>query len=167
MKTKITTNEIVLTALGMALVFVSTLFIKIPNPIDGYFNLGDGFLLLFSSFLSPFLAFLTGGLGSALADIAGGYSYYFLWTLLIKGCEAFLVSSLFKKWGPKYKIGYYALGSCCMVIGYFFAKWFLKGNVFIALGGIFENIAQALVGIVIALIAYPIVQKALQRTHLH
>lgn len=167
MKTKITTNEIVLTALGMALVFVSTLLIKIPNPIEGYFNLGDGFLLLFSSFLPPFLAFLTGGLGSALADIAGGYSYYFLWTLLIKGSEAFLVSSLLKRWGIKYKIGYYMLGSCVMVIGYFLAKWFLKGNPFIALAGIPENIVQAILGMAVALVAYPILQKSLQRTHLH
>ena len=36
------TYEIVLTGLGMALVFVATMFIKVPNALDGYFNLGDG-----------------------------------------------------------------------------------------------------------------------------
>lgn len=34
------TYEIVLTGLGMALVFVATMFIKVPNALDGYFNLG-------------------------------------------------------------------------------------------------------------------------------
>ena len=31
------TYEIVLTGLGMALVFVATMFIKVPNALDGYF----------------------------------------------------------------------------------------------------------------------------------
>ena len=48
------TYEIVLTGLGMALVFVATMFIKVPNALDGYFNLGDGFILSFASFLNPF-----------------------------------------------------------------------------------------------------------------
>ena len=84
-KKTLTTQQIVLYALGMAIVFVSTMFIKIPNGIDGYFNLGDGFILLFSSIVSPLGGFLIGGLGSALADVAGGYAYYFIPTLLIKG----------------------------------------------------------------------------------
>lgn len=164
MKTKYTTNEIVLTALDMALVFVATMFIKIPNPLDGYFNLGDGFLMLFAGMLNPFCAFLVGGLGSALADVAGGYAYYFIWTLLIKGVEAFLISELFHQFGPKYKLGYYGLGAIVMVVGYFFAKWFLKGSALIALSGVPENILQSVVGIVIAWAAYPIIQKALGRT---
>lgn len=76
MKKTITIQDMVLTALGMALVFVATMYIKVPNALDGYFNLGDGFILLFASFLSPGLSFLAGGLGSALADVAGGYAYY-------------------------------------------------------------------------------------------
>ena len=62
MKKQIQTKEMVLTGLGMAIVFVATLYIKIPNALDGYFNLGDGFILLFASILDPFLAFLVGGL---------------------------------------------------------------------------------------------------------
>lgn len=166
MKTKYTTNEIVLTALGMALVFVATMFIKIPNPLDGYFNMGDGFLMLFAGLLSPFGAFLVGGLGSAMADLAGGYAYYFIWTLLIKGIEAYLISYLFHRFGAKYRLAYYGAGSIVMVVGYFFAKWFLKGSAIIALSGVPENIVQSLVGIVIAFVAYPIIQKALYRTKL-
>ena len=86
------TYEIVLTGLGMALVFVATMFIKIPNTLDGYFNLGDGFILLFASFLNPFERFLIGGLGSALADVAGGYGHYSFFTIIIKGLEGIVVS---------------------------------------------------------------------------
>lgn len=103
MEKTLTTKDIVLTGLGIAVVFVATMFIKIPNALDGYFNLGDGFVLIFASILNPFLAFLVGGLGSALADVAGGYAYYFIPTLLIKGLEAIVVSVLMKKYGKKYK----------------------------------------------------------------
>ena len=60
------TREMVLAALGIALVYITTMFIKLPNSIGGYLNLGDGFILLFAGFLHPFTAFLVGGSGSAL-----------------------------------------------------------------------------------------------------
>ena len=54
------TQELVLAALGSALVYITTMFIKLPNSIGGYLNLGDGFILLFAGFLHPFTAFLVG-----------------------------------------------------------------------------------------------------------
>ncbi|MFR2885797.1 MAG: ECF transporter S component [Merdibacter sp.] len=45
------TREMVLAALGIALVYITTMFIKLPNSIGGYLNLGDGFILLFAGFL--------------------------------------------------------------------------------------------------------------------
>ena len=163
MKHKLSTKEMVFTGLGIAIVFVATLYIKIPNAIDGYFNLGDGFILLFASFLNPFFAFLVGGLGSALADVAGGYAYYFFPTLFIKGLEGIVVASLFKKFGKKAQILAYLLGAVIMVGGYFLAKWYLKGSMIIALSGIPENIFQSGVGIVIAILGYPIVNKVLKK----
>lgn len=159
MKKKITTKDIVLTGLGMAIVFIATLFIKIPNALDGYFNLGDGFILLFASILNPFYAFLVGGLGSALADIAGGYAYYFFPTLVIKGLEGIVVSYLMSRYGKKVQISAYLIGAVIMVVGYFLAKWYLKSSVEMALAGIPENIFQSGVGAVIAFICYPIVKK--------
>lgn len=153
----LTTKNIVLTGLGMAIVFIATLFIKIPNALDGYFNLGDGFILLFASILDPFLAFLVGGLGSALADVVGGYAYYFIPTLVIKGLEAIVISCLMQRYGKEIQIPAYLLGVVIMVIGYFLAKWYLKGSMTIALIGIPENIFQSGIGIVVALLCYPII----------
>lgn len=157
-------KEMVLTALGMALVFVATMYIKVPNALDGYFNLGDGFILLFASFLSPAASFFAGGLGSALADVAGGYAYYFIPTLIIKGAEAVAVSWLIQKYGEKVRIPAYALGSVIMVAGYFLAKWYLKGSAVVALAGIPENIVQSAVGVVIAIAAYPLVKRGFERS---
>ena len=156
MKRKLTTKDIVLTGLSIAIVFIATLFIKVPNALDGYFNLGDRFILLFASILDPFLAFLVGGLGSALADVAGGYAYYFIPTLIIKGLEGIVVSYLIKKYGKKVQIPTYILGAVIMVVGYFLAKWYLKGSAAIALTGIPENIFQSGVGVVLAFICYPV-----------
>ena len=156
MKRKLTTKDIVLTGLSIAIVFIATLFIKVQNALDGYFNLGDGFILLFASILDPFLAFLVGGLGSALADVAGGYAYYFIPTLIIKGLEGIVVSYLIKKYGKKVQIPTYILGAVIMVVGYFLAKWYLKGSAAIALTGIPENIFQSGVGVVLAFICYPV-----------
>lgn len=165
MKNQITTKDIVLTGLGIAIVFIATLFIKIPNALDGYFNLGDGFILLFASFLNPFLSFLVGGLGSALADVAGGYAYYFIPTLIIKGLEAIVVSYLITKFSKKAQLPAYILGALIMVFGYFLAKWYLKGSMAIALTGIPENIFQSAIGVIIAFIVYPIIQKQLVKTN--
>lgn len=167
MKQNITIQDMVLTALGMALVFVATMYIKIPNALDGYFNLGDGFVLLFASFLSPGLSFLAGGLGSALADVAGGYAYYFLPTLLIKGLEAVVVSCLIRRYGEKARIPAYLLGSVIMVTGYFLAKWYLKGNMMVAAAGIPENILQSAAGVAIAIVACPLIRRSLARSRAH
>ena len=91
------TREMVLAALGIALVYITTMFIKLPNSIGGYLNLGDGFILLFAGFLHPFTAFLVGGSGSALADLTGGYGTYAIATLIIKGIEGGLIALLVRR----------------------------------------------------------------------
>lgn len=155
-----TTQEMVLTALGMAIVFIATMMIKVPNGLQGYVNLGDGFILLFSSFVRPPYAFLIGGLGSAFADIAGGYGYYFLFTLLIKGIEAFLVSKLISS-DSKKSMQYiaYSLGSILMITGYVIADTFVNQSLILALASVPGNCIQAILGIGISVLGYPIVRK--------
>ena len=145
-------KELVLAALGIALVFLATYLIKVPNGIQGYFNLGDGFILLFSSLLNPFYAFLIGGIGSGLADIAGGYGIYFIPTLFIKGIEAVLVSLLLHKVTKP-------LAGIWMVIGYFMADAFINDSWQLSLTGVPSNIIQAIVGIVIVMVTLPLLKS--------
>ena len=161
MNKEYSTKDIVITGLGIAIVFVSTLFIHVPNGLAGYYNLGDGFILLFASFLNPFLSFVIGGLGSALADVAGGYAYYFIFTLIIKGLEGFVISYMIHKGSKKLRFLSYVIGIILMVIGYFFAKWYLKGSVLIAISSIPGNIMQGILSIVVAMAAYPIFKRIL------
>ena len=156
-------NDIVTAALGIALVFLATWLLKVPNGIQGYFNLGDGFLLLFASVLNPFLAFMVGGVGSALADITGGYGMYALFTLLIKGMEAVLVSWLVCRGRSSFRYVAYILGGLLMVGGYFLADAYINQSWQLSLTGIPGNLVQAAAGYVIALAAYPLLQKRMHR----
>lgn len=152
-------KNIVITGLGIAITFVATMFIKIPNGIQGYINLGDGFILIFSSILSPGYAFMVGGIASSLADIAGGYSYYFFFTLIIKGLEAIVVSILSKKNNKYAIVTSYILGTLVMIIGYFIASIMLLGNIGLALLEVPGNLLQGSVGIVIAIIVYKAIKE--------
>lgn len=84
------------TALTALLVVVAlmTLFVRIPLPSRGYFNFGD-VAVVFSGLVLGQLAqrrkFLwgaaAGGVGSALADIIGGFGMFAPITLVAKGLE--------------------------------------------------------------------------------
>ncbi|MEG0579778.1 MAG: ECF transporter S component, partial [Niameybacter sp.] len=109
-------KELTLCALGIALVFLSTFFIKIPAA-HGYFNLGDAVIFIFASYLSPIASFMLGGIGSCIADLSGGYVQYAVFTLIIKGLEAMLVAYLLKHKQPTLMT--FAIGGLWMVVGYF------------------------------------------------
>lgn len=156
-------KNLVLSGIGIAVVFVATFYIKVPNAIGGYFNLGDGFILLFSSILNPMGAFLVGGLGSAMADVVGGYPHYFIPTLLIKGIEGVMVSMLLKRFGAKIKVLTFVSASSWMILGYFVAKWIMKDSMIVALSGIPSNLIQGMAGILIALILYPRIVKLAEK----
>ena len=84
-------RQLALGARFMALVAVATMIVRIPIPqTTGYMNLGDSIVLLSGIFFGPALGFIAGGIGSALADIFGGYPQWAPWTLGIKGIEAML-----------------------------------------------------------------------------
>lgn len=71
-----------------ALVFVATYFFKLPVSItQGYIHLGDGFILLGAALLE-WWGVPAAAVGSALADLMGGYTLYILPTFVIKGLVA-------------------------------------------------------------------------------
>lgn len=156
------TQELVLAALGIALVYITTMFIKLPNSIGGYLNLGDGFILLFAGFLHPFTAFLVGGIGSALADLTGGYGTYAIATLLIKGIEGGLIALLIRQ-SARLRFPSYLIGALIMIAGYYVTDSLLNASWIVGLGGIPGNIVQATAGILIAAAATPLVRKLLKQ----
>jgi len=88
------TREITLTALSAAFVTVATMLIRIPHPLTkGYINIGDAAVNSRGYGARKRLGWLAGGLGSALADLLGGYAHWAPWTFLIKSAEGYIVST--------------------------------------------------------------------------
>lgn len=88
------TNQLAKTALMIALVFVGTFSIRIPNPATGgYFHMGDSMIFLGVLILGKRNGAIAGGLGGALADLMCGATIYIGPTLVIKFIMAWIMAT--------------------------------------------------------------------------
>ena len=90
------TKQLVMSALLASLVCVATMILRIPSPLGGYLNLGDGIVLLCGWLLSPVYGALAAGIGSGLADVLSGYAVYAPATFVIKGAMALIAYGIAK-----------------------------------------------------------------------
>lgn len=160
---KTTTKRIVITAMLAALVCVATMSIRIPTPsTGGYIHPGDALVILSGIILGPGYGFLAAGIGSAMADLIGGYFIYVPITLIIKGLIALTSGFIYKKMQKNNATKYMAvtIGGIADVIfvafGYFFCESFMYGAAGAA-ASIPANLIQGLGGMLIAMVLYPVV----------
>lgn len=150
-------RRIVTAAMLAALTFAATAFFRIPSPLNGYLNLGDGVVLLAGWLLPPAYGFLAAGIGSALADLSAGYLVYAPATFVIKGCMALLAGCLFR-WRCRTRNDLAAplisgtVAEIIMILGYFVFEGFLYGFI-PSLVNIPANAVQGIAGLVIATVA--------------
>jgi uncharacterized membrane protein len=86
------TKTLVLTGMMTALVFIATIAIRIPVPFtQGYIHAGDTMIFVSAALLGPVPGMIAAGVGSALADLMGGYPQWIIPTLLIKGIMGYLM----------------------------------------------------------------------------
>lgn len=136
----------VLTALTAAI----TLMTVIPfPPTRGYFNLGEA-MVFFSAFTFGWRAgAVCGGVGSAIADLLGGWGMFAPTTLVAKGTEGLVSGAIGRMNGGKplaYVMGI-VCGGACMVTIYFLSEWlFLGFGLGPAIAEIPTNIAQVTIG---------------------
>lgn len=168
MKTNKTKNitTIVFTALMAAMCCVATMVIRLPSPMGGYLNLGDGLCLLSGLLLGPVYGGIAAGVGSALADFIGGYFVYIPATLIIKGAIAVIGCLLYRVFTKKGAKLLWALLPASVIaevltpVGYLVFELFLYGAG--AVAGVPGNIAQAVAGVLVACLLYPIMKKAFE-----
>lgn len=164
--TSVTTKKWVLTALFTALVSVATMIIKIPTAgTGGYIHLGDAFVILSGIILGPVYGGLAAGIGSALADLIGGYMLYVPITFVIKGVIGLLSGLIYNKFMVQ-KISATIRCILCGIVatvlvagGYLLFEIFFYGAA--ALSSVPQNIIQGLSGLVIATILHPALKKAI------
>ena len=134
-----------------ALVTVSTLLIRIPNPMGGYFNLGDVMVFVSALTFGPVVGGFSGGLGSAIADIIG-FPLFAIPTLIIKGLEGLIAGSLTNKNQIFRDIIAVTIAGVEMVIGYFVVEWLvLQWGLISALAEVPANIGQIAIGGIIGI----------------
>jgi len=109
--------------------FFSTTFIRIPIPVsNGYFNLGDTFVMLSSILFGKYVGLFTGMIGPTLSDLVG-YPQFAPATLVIKGIEGFIVGLIAKSGNKeenhKKVIFGLSIGVVIIVIGYFVFEAFV------------------------------------------
>lgn len=115
-------RDLAAAAVFIALTFVVTRYTVIPIPATkGYFNLGEVVIYIAALVFGPVVGALAGGVGSGLADLAGGYQQFAPFTLVIKGIEGLVVGRLA---GPTTgaRLRATVAGGVWMVAGYFFAE---------------------------------------------
>lgn len=150
------TKKIVTASLLASLICVATMLIKIPSPLKGYINLGDCVVLLSGWCLSPLYAFLSAGVGSALADIFSGFVTYAPATFIIKGVMALLAFYLFKSFKSRIASG--AIAEIFMVLGYFVFEGFLYGFA-PSVVNILPNAVQGVAGLILGIVLIKIFEK--------
>lgn len=155
-------KKIVMASLLAAFACVATMSIRIPTPgTGGYIHPGDAVVILSGVILGPSWGLLAAGIGSAMADMIGGYFIYVPITFVIKGAVAFAAGMIYRNMGKTSKSRYAAVilsGAADMVLvagGYFLCEWPLYG-IAAAAASVPANIIQGIGGLVIGIILYPV-----------
>ena len=164
-------NKIAFIAL-LAVVCLTTLFVRIPLPTRGYFNVGDIAVIFAGLVLGSmdrksgcYLAFLAGGIGAAMADVIGGFAMFAPITLMAKGLEG-LVAGMAA--GRNNMMQYFLLGlaGTVMVLTYFAGELLLPSiGLQGAVAEILPNVIQAVGGIIGGRFAFAAYQKIAVHRH--
>ena len=160
--------NIALLAIMSALVTIMTLVIQIPYPgTSGYFNFGDTMVMLSGFLLGPIGGFFAGGVGSAVADVVGGYPHWAPFTFIIKGFEGMAVGYLSSRARKQVRLNKrdiiaVLVGAVIMLTGYFIAQMLLIG-IAVAIGELVTvNLAQVVIGGVVTLSIGPTIRSYLR-----
>ena len=164
---KSNTKILCIRAMLAALVCVATMVIQIPvSATNGYIHLGDSVILLSGIMFGPAAGLVAGGIGSAMADILTGYSYWAPFTLVIKGLMGYAAGRIAfdgtdRAFGLNKFMGAFA-AEVIMIVGYLLGGAILKSSFIISLASVPENAVQAIGGAIL----YFVIACAVKRTGL-
>ncbi|EJO19286.1 ECF-type riboflavin transporter, S component [Selenomonas sp. FOBRC6] len=161
-KTSFTTQELVFTALMTALVFVATYLPHIPIPL-GYAHLGDAVIFLLALLAPRRAALFAACIGSALADLLGGFALWIVPTLVIKFVMAEIVYRIGRRGDaivPRASIiAALLLSSLWMAAAYTLAGAVLYASMSAALASTPGLLMEGLVNSVLALLLLPMLRE--------
>ena len=142
---KYSVRSLAIMGLFTAIVCVVTMSFSVYVPATrGFFNIGDSMVFLSALLFGSLIGAFAGGVGSALADLLLGYSYYAPATLIIKGFEGFIVGWLINK-KPIFSQSNWKMFTIILslIIGGLlglFGFMYYSGNIEIALGSLYFSL---------------------------
>ena len=152
-----------LAALFAAIICVSIVALPIPLPGNGYFNLGDTFIIVAALCIGPLWGGLAAAVGAGLSDLILGYTVYAPATFIIKWLIALAVyyiagKVIAKKFNLLFLIFGAIAGELIGVVGYFLFEIPLYG-IGVALADIIGNAMQGACSIVVGTLLYSLLYK--------
>lgn len=144
---KLKTQQLTLTAMMTAVVFVATFVPKIPIPL-GYAHLGDAAIFLAVMFGGRRVGILSGAVGSALADFLSGFPLWIVPTIFIKAAMAETF------WRLRERNMLFAMIAACLLMtaGYTLSGAFLYDSLSAGLASTPGLLLKSAVNIVVALV---------------
>lgn len=158
--------RISLIAVSTAIVAVFTIVIRIPvSATGGYISLVDAGVSFVSYAFGPVTGFIAGGVGTALADILGGYAQWAPVSFVVHGVEALVLGLIVKKMKSTIAVKLLAALSAVVIVslGYLFLTSLFLVTFAEALTEVVPNIIQSGVGAIVGLGLYEAVRKGYPR----
>jgi uncharacterized membrane protein len=158
-KTGQKTLDLIMTAMLVALVFLSTFFLNIKLPISvngGLVHLGTAMLFIASILFGPKKGALAGAIGMGLFDIMGGWLLWAPITIVARGLQGFIVGKI--AWSNGRKGSSLALNVTATIVSipfmiavYYLGEVILYGNWIVPLTSIPGDLLQNALGMIIAI----------------
>lgn len=154
--------KIAMLAISIAVVAVFTIAVRVPTPTGGYLSLCDVAVTFVSFAFGPIVGLIAGGLGTAFADLIGGYPQWAVISFVVHGLEGLLIGLLVR--GTKdaiwRKIVAGVIATAVVSLGYFALTGLFLTTFPEALTEVGPNALQGGVGAVLGLALYSAVAAA-------
>lgn len=159
-RTRISTKELVIDAMLIALTYIFTAFVNLRLPIaanGGLIHLGNVPLFLAAILFGRRTGALAGAFGMGLFDLLSGWYLWAPFTFVIVGFMGFAVGAITEK-HHGYGWNALAIAIACVikVVGYYIAEGFIYGNWVTPVTSIPGNLVQ--IGVA-AIIVLPIAER--------
>ncbi len=138
---------IALVAVLIALTVVFTLSVRVATSAGGYLNFSDVAITFAGLAFGPWIGMVAGGVGTALADLLGGFGAFAPLSLVAHGLEGLLIGLLgWRRRGAWAMAGAWAAGGVVMVAVYLVGEGLFYTGWPLALAEAPWNAFQAVVG---------------------
>lgn len=159
MKQKSSTIDLVLSAMFITLVFVSTLFLNIKLPIaanGGLVHLGSSMLFIIAILFGPKKGAIAGAFGMGLFDLVSGWTLWAPFTFITRGLQGYIIGKIAWSNGRQ---GQSTTANIIAIIvslpfmlgGYYICETVLYSSWIIPFASIPGNLVQNGVGLIVAI----------------